>query len=147
MKRLILASLAAVVVVLPAHARLGETVDEIATRYGSSTTGLIPVEYVRRDYGETQAWYEKDDVKLLVVFKNGKSRYELLSSKDPAAKLSHSVVTAFLDANSGASTWLAPKETPAGTNWARTDGGARAVLAAESKTLAVMITKGGSEGF
>jgi hypothetical protein len=130
-----------------AQARLGETVDEIAKRYGKPTMGLYTVEYVYRDYGDAQAWYGKDDIKILVVFKDGKSQYESVAKKDATATLSQSEIKAFLDANLGGSTWSSPKETRTATIWNREDGGARASLTADRKTLTVNVAQGGKKGF
>ncbi len=147
MKRFLLALAFVVLAAVTAHARLGETVEEIAKRYGKSTTGLYPVEYVHRDYGDIQAWYEKDDLKLLVVFKDDKSQYEQVAKKDTTAVLSQSEIRAFLDANAGGSEWSRPRTTPSETTWIRKDAGARASLTDDGKALMVMITQGGSKGF
>ena len=147
MKRLILVASAVLFAALSAHARLGETLDALATRYGQPTPAPYTVEYIYRDYGDTQAWYATDDLNVLVVFKNGISQYEMVMPKDPTAKLTQSVIRAFLEANASGSTWLAPKETATATNWTREDGKARAALSAEKKTLAVMVTAGGREKF
>jgi hypothetical protein len=147
MKRCVLTVMALIVASVTAQARLGETADQIAKRYGKPTLGLYTVEYVYRDYGDAQAWYGKDDIKILVVFKDGTSQYESVVKKDTTATLSHSEVKAFLDANLGGSTWSSPKETPTATIWSREDGGARASITADRKTLTVMITQGGKKGF
>ena len=147
MKRLILVASAVLVTVITAHARLGETVEAIANRYGQPTPAPYTVEYIYRDYGDTQAWYTTVDLNALVVFKDGLSQYELVTPKDPTTKLSPSIVRAFMEANAGGSTWLPPKETAAATNWAREDGRARASLSSDKRTLAVMITAGGRENF
>ena len=147
MKRLILVASAVLFAALSAHARLGETLDALATRYGQPTPAPYTVEYIYRDYGDKQAWYATADLKVLVVFKNGKSQYEMVTPKDTTTKLSQSVIRALLDANDGGSSWLPPKETAETTNWARQDGRARASLTADKKLLAVMITAGGLENF
>ena len=147
MKRCILTVIALLVASVTAQARLGETVDEIAKRYGKPTLGLYAVEYVYHDYGNAQAWYEKDDVKILVVFKDGKSQYESVVKKDITATLSRSEIKAFLDANLAGSTWSSPKETPTTTIWNREDGGARASLTPDRKTLTIKVTQGGMKGF
>jgi len=139
--------MALIVVSVTAQARLGETVDEIAKRYGKPTMGIYAVEYIYSDYGDTQAWYEKDDIKILVVFKSGKSQYESVVKKDVTATFSQSEIKAFLDANLAGSTWSAPKENRTATIWLRDDGGARVTLTADQKALAVMITQGGKKGF
>ena len=147
MKRLILVASAVLVAAITAHARLGETVDAIANRYGAPTTAPYTVEYIYRDYGDTQAWYTTDDLNVLVVFKNGISQYEMVTHKDTTTKLSPSIIRALMEANAGGSTWLQPKETATATNWVREDGKARAALTADKMMLAVMITAGGREKF
>ena len=147
MKHCALLILAFTLAAATAQARLGETVDEIAKRYGPSTSGLYPVEYIRRDYGDRQALYEKDDIKILIVYKADKSQYESLSKKDPTKYLSRSEIKAFVEANAGGSTWPNPKETPDGKLWIRQDGNALAVLTPDHKTLTVKITQGGTKGF
>ena len=72
MKRLILVAGTLLITAITAHARLGESLDAIANRYGHPTTDPYTVEYIYRDYGDTQAWYATADLKVLVVFKNGK---------------------------------------------------------------------------
>ena len=147
MKQFILIGIAVVVTSVTGHARLGESVDEITQRYGKPTLDLAPVEYIRRDYGDTQAWYAKGDLKVLDVFKDGKSQCELLAKQDTTATLSASEIRAFIEANAGTATWAVQKETALATTWVRSDGGARATLTADKKTLTVMISKGGSDGF
>jgi len=147
MKHLILVVSAVLIAAMTAHARLGESVEDIAKRYGQPTTAPYAVEYIYRDYGDTQAWYATADLHVLVVFQHGKSKYEMVTPKDTTTKLSPSVIRALMEANAGGSTWLSPKETAGGTNWVRQDGGARASLTVDKKALAVMITAGGREGF
>lgn len=95
------------------HARLGETAEQCATRYGRPTS-LSPSLF---DRDMIIGQYYKDDISIRVYFEEGRAgaiRFNPIKTDAQVQKL--------LDANAQASTW---KEIPHKRyrKWSRSDGG------------------------
>lgn len=107
--------LASLLLVATASARLGETPDQCAMRYGNSTgaSGQFTI-------------YSKDHILIAVLFEAGRSVREVFSS-EPGAFLNEKQVVDLLNANSESAPWKITRDSPGFRKYERADSGAIAL--------------------
>jgi hypothetical protein len=105
-----------------ASARLEETSEQCAARYGE------PLERVAAELpGSEQRSYETGKFKVVVGFLNDKAGYLLISKRDQS-KFSAEEVNLLLGANSGGSSWQRVEENRISQKLHRADNRATAIM-------------------
>ena len=117
-----IASLSLIVLIAsPSFARVGETPDECAIRYGSSTGNLA----------KGQATFRRGGVTIVVHFENGKSVREDFGPES-GGMLSDDQINSLLQESAEGSSWDKAGETSTVISYGRKDGHASAQAAKPS---------------
>ncbi|MBI4026402.1 MAG: hypothetical protein HY360_15560 [Verrucomicrobia bacterium] len=113
------------------EARLGETEEQIAIRYGKPVKTLASTKPVT-----AARFYRKSGYLILVRFMDGKSCYESFK-KEPKNDFSAVEIDTLLKANAGTSSWKMRSPDPVNPSWERMDGDALARYGTAEKRLSI----------